>query len=92
MVLLDYIVHSILGFVFPAQSISNDCCFLTFSFLPHFLWFLRLYTPSRFIQPLWFTMISFELIARMAQTSPIYPNEMGKYFILYFIGDRDHKV
>lgn len=80
-------IHALLGF---ASLLSPFPLIIWFylSFFTSMVQVLRPSTPPSIYAAMMVYLVSFELIARMAQTSPYIPYEMGKYlfFILLIIG------
>lgn len=81
------IVHAILGFVSLISPYPLIGWFYI-SFFSSLLVVLRPKTPASVYGAFIAYFISFELISRMAQTSPYIPYEMGKYllFVLLILG------
>ncbi|MFT4855364.1 MAG: hypothetical protein ACI9UV_000185 [Algoriphagus sp.] len=86
-------VHVLLGFVSLISPFPLIGWFYL-SLFSSFIVVLRPNTPPSVYTSFMVYMISFEIIARMAQTSPYIPYEMGKYlfFILLVIGIIKYKT
>jgi hypothetical protein len=87
------IFHAMLGFVSLISPLPLIGWFYL-SLLSSFFVVLRPNTPPSVYMAFMVYMISFELIARMAQSSPYIPYEMGKYlfFIILVIGIIKYKT